>query len=359
MGGGSSVMGMIAYRGSPDDYAEWEALGAAGWGWNDVLPFFRKLERDLDFGGEQHGKDGPVPIRRTRPGGLGAAVQGGACLRPGAPDPFIADMNTDFRDGLRRGADEQLAREARLGGDLLSRPGGARTPEPDHHQSCDRDGHVVRGQTRHRRRCPHRRRAQTIHGTPDHRLDGRHPFADLPDAHGHRTRAASARTRHRGSRRPAGVGQNLSNPRHRVRRPVAEPWRAAGGVAPAASDDGVPLFVRTAGHAAARPVHQRAVQDVVEPTRLPGREPRPDAAQAAGARAGLAARGRLAAAGRVQLHRPRPRSQALHDGLPAGGGRAGPRKGARDERRDVPGQVQTTDCAASTASTPRTSCRAR
>src|SRR4051812_45245503 len=40
MGGGSSVMGMVALRGTPDDYAEWEALGAAGWGWNDVLPFF-------------------------------------------------------------------------------------------------------------------------------------------------------------------------------------------------------------------------------------------------------------------------------------------------------------------------------
>ena len=41
-------MGMVAYRGTPDDYAEWEALGAAGWGWNDVLPYYRKLEHDLD-----------------------------------------------------------------------------------------------------------------------------------------------------------------------------------------------------------------------------------------------------------------------------------------------------------------------
>ena len=67
MGGGSSVMGMVAYRGTPEDYAEWEAHGAQGWGWTDVLPFFRKLEQDLDFDGELHGKDGPVPIRRTPP----------------------------------------------------------------------------------------------------------------------------------------------------------------------------------------------------------------------------------------------------------------------------------------------------
>ena len=99
MGGGSSVMGMVAYRGTPDDYAEWEAHGAAGWGWNDVLPYYRKLEHDMDFGGDQHGKSGPVPIRRTRPedwAPLSKAVHAFAHERQ---IPFIADMNADFRDG--------------------------------------------------------------------------------------------------------------------------------------------------------------------------------------------------------------------------------------------------------------------
>ena len=99
MGGGSSVMGMVAYRGTPDDYAEWEQLGATGWGWNDVLPFYKKLENDFDFGGEQHGKDGPVPIRRTKPDDwapLSKAVHAYAQERQ---IPFLADMNTDFRDG--------------------------------------------------------------------------------------------------------------------------------------------------------------------------------------------------------------------------------------------------------------------
>ena len=49
IGGGSSVMGMVALRGTPDDYDEWDALGARGWAWKDVLPYFRKLESDLDF----------------------------------------------------------------------------------------------------------------------------------------------------------------------------------------------------------------------------------------------------------------------------------------------------------------------
>ncbi len=99
MGGGSSVMGMVALRGTPDDYAEWEELGAAGWGWNDVLPYFRKLETELDFPGELHGHDGPVPIRRTAreewpP--LSHAVHQYARERQ---IPTIADMNADFRDG--------------------------------------------------------------------------------------------------------------------------------------------------------------------------------------------------------------------------------------------------------------------
>ncbi len=99
MGGGSSVMGMVAYRGTPDDYAEWESMGAAGWGWNDVLPFYRKAENDFDFGGDQHGKDGPVPIRRTKQEDwppLSKAVFHYAQERQ---IPFVADMNSDFRDG--------------------------------------------------------------------------------------------------------------------------------------------------------------------------------------------------------------------------------------------------------------------
>lgn len=99
MGGGSSVMGMIALRGTPDDYAEWESLGAAGWGWKDVLPFFRKLEHDFDFGGSEHGGDGPVPVRRIPKDQwppISKALEHFASERQ---FPFVADMNTDFRDG--------------------------------------------------------------------------------------------------------------------------------------------------------------------------------------------------------------------------------------------------------------------
>jgi 5-(hydroxymethyl)furfural/furfural oxidase len=99
MGGGSSVMGMVALRGTPDDYAEWVAHGAAGWSWDDVLPYFNKLEHDLDFAGPLHGQSGPTPIRRTPPAQwapLSRAVHQFALERQ---MPHVADMNGDFRDG--------------------------------------------------------------------------------------------------------------------------------------------------------------------------------------------------------------------------------------------------------------------
>jgi 5-(hydroxymethyl)furfural/furfural oxidase len=99
IGGGSSVMGMVAYRGTPDDYAEWVALGAAGWGWDDVLPVYRKLEHDFDFGGALHGKDGPVPIRRTAMADWAPLSKAVHVFAQERQIPFIADMNADFRDG--------------------------------------------------------------------------------------------------------------------------------------------------------------------------------------------------------------------------------------------------------------------
>jgi 5-(hydroxymethyl)furfural/furfural oxidase len=99
LGGGSSVMGMVAYRGTPDDYAEWQAQGAAGWGWDDVLPYYRKLESDWDFDGAAHGKDGPVPIRRTKAADWAPLSKAVHAFAQERQIPFVADMNADFRDG--------------------------------------------------------------------------------------------------------------------------------------------------------------------------------------------------------------------------------------------------------------------
>ena len=100
MGGGSTVMGQIALRGTPDDYDEWAELGAAGWSWREVLPYFRKLETDFDFHGELHGEDGPIPIRRTAHEQWPPLSRAVEQIAREHQTRHIADMNGDFRDGL-------------------------------------------------------------------------------------------------------------------------------------------------------------------------------------------------------------------------------------------------------------------
>ncbi len=65
VGGSSAVNGTFALRGYPEDYDAWAAAGNDGWGFDQVLPVFCRLEDDLDLGDRRwHGQHGPVPIRR-------------------------------------------------------------------------------------------------------------------------------------------------------------------------------------------------------------------------------------------------------------------------------------------------------
>ena len=64
-GGSSAVNTTIALRGMPEDYDGWAGTGCPEWAWNKVLPAFRRLERDLDYGDRPyHGDAGPISIRR-------------------------------------------------------------------------------------------------------------------------------------------------------------------------------------------------------------------------------------------------------------------------------------------------------
>lgn len=99
LGGSSTVMGMWALRGRPEDYDEWARRGASGWGWDDVVPFFNQLENDQDFQGPLHGNAGPIPIRReprTAWSPLAHAVHAETQARGW---PHVDDLNADFRDG--------------------------------------------------------------------------------------------------------------------------------------------------------------------------------------------------------------------------------------------------------------------
>ncbi|KQX23265.1 MULTISPECIES: GMC family oxidoreductase [unclassified Sphingomonas] len=100
MGGGSNIMGMMALRGVPADYDEWRALGATGWGWDDVLLYFKRLEDDRDFAGTLHGRDGPIPIRRHPPAAWPPFARAVADAVRDRGYPLLADGNGQFGDGL-------------------------------------------------------------------------------------------------------------------------------------------------------------------------------------------------------------------------------------------------------------------
>ena len=65
IGGSGSVNGQVFLRGMPEDYDSWAEQGNTEWSYINVLPFFRKLETDLDVRDDFHGSDGPIPVRRV------------------------------------------------------------------------------------------------------------------------------------------------------------------------------------------------------------------------------------------------------------------------------------------------------
>lgn len=63
VGGSGAVNGGYFCRGLPTDFGRW---GVPGWSWDDVLPHFRAIEKDLDFDTVLHGDGGPITVRRVR-----------------------------------------------------------------------------------------------------------------------------------------------------------------------------------------------------------------------------------------------------------------------------------------------------
>jgi choline dehydrogenase len=60
LGGSSSINGLIFIRGQKEDYDGWKSLGNSGWGWDDVLPYFKKAEGNDRLGEPLHSKTGPL-----------------------------------------------------------------------------------------------------------------------------------------------------------------------------------------------------------------------------------------------------------------------------------------------------------
>jgi 5-(hydroxymethyl)furfural/furfural oxidase len=104
LGGGSAINALMANRGAPADYDEWEALGAQGWSWNACLPYFRKLETDCDFDGELHGQQGPVRIRRADWARVSPFVRAVLATLEHLGHRRHADQNGPWQDGTYVGS---------------------------------------------------------------------------------------------------------------------------------------------------------------------------------------------------------------------------------------------------------------
>jgi choline dehydrogenase-like flavoprotein len=65
VGGSSALNGTVFTRGVAEDFEAWVKAGATAWSYDDVLPYYRKLETDLDLQDNHHGRDGPIQVARV------------------------------------------------------------------------------------------------------------------------------------------------------------------------------------------------------------------------------------------------------------------------------------------------------
>jgi choline dehydrogenase-like flavoprotein len=133
-GGSSAVNAMCAIRGTPDDYDRWATeFGCAGWGWDEMLAAFLRVEDDVDYGGDGlHGRGGPLPLARaeldaTSP--FDGALRGAwAALGYGIADDYhtagatgVSRCALTMRDGLRVSTNDAYIEPARARPNLLVR----------------------------------------------------------------------------------------------------------------------------------------------------------------------------------------------------------------------------------------------
>lgn len=100
IGGSSSVNGTVALRALQEDFDRWVALGNPEWAWDQVLPFYQRIETDHDFPNGIHGHGGPLPITRPRMDRLHdlQAAFHDACRATGLP--HVADLNGSSGPGV-------------------------------------------------------------------------------------------------------------------------------------------------------------------------------------------------------------------------------------------------------------------
>ncbi|HUL19560.1 MAG TPA: choline dehydrogenase [Steroidobacteraceae bacterium] len=100
LGGSSSINGLVYVRGNALDFEHWESLGASGWGYRDVLPYFKRAEARAEGADDYRGGAGPLATRR----GLLTNPLHAAWLEAGrqAGYPLTEDMNGYQQEGFGR-----------------------------------------------------------------------------------------------------------------------------------------------------------------------------------------------------------------------------------------------------------------
>jgi choline dehydrogenase len=98
LGGSSSINGMVFGRGLPGDYAAWEAAGNPGWGWEAMLPYFRKLEHWTGAPHPARGNGGPIWVRQFNETHPACAAAMAACVAAGVP--FVDDYSIGITEGI-------------------------------------------------------------------------------------------------------------------------------------------------------------------------------------------------------------------------------------------------------------------
>lgn len=98
LGGCSSINGMIYMRGQAADYEHWRQLGNTGWGWDDVLPYFRRSEDHWSGESPLHGQGGEWRVERQR---LSWEIL--RAVQDGAAEIGILPRD-DFNDGSNEGS---------------------------------------------------------------------------------------------------------------------------------------------------------------------------------------------------------------------------------------------------------------
>jgi choline dehydrogenase len=97
VGGSSSINGMVYGRGLPADYDRWTAAGNEGWGWSDLLPYFRRLEHWTGAPHPNRGSTGPIWVRRFEETDAACAATLRALVEHGAP--YVEDYSIGISEG--------------------------------------------------------------------------------------------------------------------------------------------------------------------------------------------------------------------------------------------------------------------